>query len=570
MKKLLFSFYCISCCLYLFNTSNFGQTPKTAMEAYNYAQNKRSAAQKLFNLEPFSSDSIKKGITILENTIKYLDQPLVVEFANDNRFLRHRKFDVYYDLSIGNALLKNKNESILYLKKMCEEDASAASRASLIQKDSTFDFLRNEVGYKEVINKLIALGNIFENTNLLTSYSYNLSNDEKVAGLTIFWQEVKNNFVYFDHNLNLDWNKTYLTYMSKVVSTKTTLQYYWVLQEMCALLKDSHTNVYPPKELRDSVDSRPPIRTDLIEDKVIITKVLSDSLRRDGIKTGQEIVSIDNVPVKKYAEQNILPYQSSSTIQDLKKRTYGYYLLSGKRDRSIKLVLRDENRLVTETINRSGYNDVVKQPIFEFKKLKNNIAYVALNSFGKDTLVSLFDNSFKEISKSDALIIDLRNNGGGSGNIGFNILGYLVNKEFQISKYKLRASPKDLSWQYYSAQPWKPNGINYYSKPVVVLISNATFSAAEDFCVAFDYMKRGKMIGEQTAGSTGQPYSFSLPGGLTARVCSKRDSYPDGKEFVGIGINPDITVYPTVDDIRLEKDVILLKAIDYLNGILNK
>ncbi len=568
MKKSLFAFYIISCCLYLFNNYNFGQTPKTAMEAYNYAQNERSEAQKLFNLEPLSSDSIKKGITSLENTIKYLDQPLVVEFANDNRFLRHRKFDVYYDLAIGNALLKNKNESILYLKKMCEEDAAASSRASLIQKDSTFDFLRNEVGYKDVIIKLNTLGNIFYNTNLTGPYSFNLTNEEKIAGLTIFWQEVKNNFVYFDHNLNLDWNKTYLTYMSKFLSTKTTLQYYLVLQEMCALLKDSHTNVYPPKELGDSVYSRPPIRTDLIEDKVIITKVLSDSLRRKGIKPGQEIISINNIPVKNYAAQNIMPYQSSSTIQDLNKRTYGYYLLAGKSDRPIKLVLRDENSLVTKTINRSGYNDVAAQPIFEFKKLENNIAYVALNSFEKDTLISLFENSFEEISKSDALILDLRNNGGGSGNIGFNILGYLTNKEFQISQYKLRASPIDLSWKYFPARTRKPNGKKYYSNPVVVLISNATFSAAEDFCVAFDYMKRGKMIGEPTAGSTGQPYSFSLPGGLSARVCSKRDSYPDGKEFVGIGIKPDIAISPTVNSIRSSRDDILLKAINYLEETL--
>ncbi len=76
------------------------------------------------------------------------------------------------------------------------------------------------------------------------------------------------------------------------------------------------------------------------------------------------------------------------------------------------------------------------------------------------------------------------------------------------------------------------------------------------------------MIGEPTAGSTGQPYSFSLPGGLSARVCSKRDSYPDGKEFVGIGIKPDIAISPTVNSIRSSRDDILLKAINYLEKTL--
>jgi len=67
-----------------------------------------------------------------------------------------------------------------------------------------------------------------------------------------------------------------------------------------------------------------------------------------------------------------------------------------------------------------------------------------------------------------------------------------------------------------------------------------TFSAAEDFAVVFDAMKRGKIVGEPTGGSTGQPLSFSLPGGGSARVCTKHDRYPDRKEFVGVGIHPNV------------------------------
>jgi carboxyl-terminal processing protease len=103
-----------------------------------------------------------------------------------------------------------------------------------------------------------------------------------------------------------------------------------------------------------------------------------------------------------------------------------------------------------------------------------------------------------------------------------------------------------------------------FHKPVVVLVGNMTFSAAEDFVVAFDLMKRGKLIGEPTGGSTGQPYSFKLPGGLSARVCMKRDTYPDGKEFVGVGVQPDILVVPTIADIRDGRDVALSKAIEFL------
>ena len=109
-----------------------------------------------------------------------------------------------------------------------------------------------------------------------------------------------------------------------------------------------------------------------------------------------------------------------------------------------------------------------------------------------------------------------------------------------------------------------PNGKKLYTKPVILLISPQTFSAAEDFAVAFDSMKRGKMIGEATGGSTGQPLMITLPGSLMGRVCSKRDLYPDGKVFVGVGVQPDIKISPKVADVISGRDTVLEGALEYL------
>lgn len=97
--------------------------------------------------------------------------------------------------------------------------------------------------------------------------------------------------------------------------------------------------------------------------------------------------------------------------------------------------------------------------------------------------------------------------------------------------------------------------------PVIVLTSPRTFSAAEDFAVAFDAMQRGTIVGEATGGSTGQPLLFSLPGGGSGRVCTKRDTYPDGREFVGVGVQPHIKVAPTVADFRNGRDTVLEAAL---------
>jgi C-terminal processing protease CtpA/Prc len=100
---------------------------------------------------------------------------------------------------------------------------------------------------------------------------------------------------------------------------------------------------------------------------------------------------------------------------------------------------------------------------------------------------------------------------------------------------------------------------------VVILIGNNTASAAEDFLIAAESISLGKTIGDYTFGSTGQPMFIRLPGGGSARICTKRDTYPDGKEFVGYGIKPDILVKETIHDYVSEKDRVLEHAIKMLN-----
>jgi C-terminal processing protease CtpA/Prc len=95
---------------------------------------------------------------------------------------------------------------------------------------------------------------------------------------------------------------------------------------------------------------------------------------------------------------------------------------------------------------------------------------------------------------------------------------------------------------------------------VVLLTGPRTFSAAEDLAAVFQTEGRGKILGETTGGSTGQPLIFPLPGGGWANICAKRDRMADGREFVGYGIQPDVVIRPTVADVRAGRDPVLETA----------
>jgi carboxyl-terminal processing protease len=73
---------------------------------------------------------------------------------------------------------------------------------------------------------------------------------------------------------------------------------------------------------------------------------------------------------------------------------------------------------------------------------------------------------------------------------------------------------------------------------------------------------RAVLIGDSTAGSSGQPYSVRLEDGIQFWVGAKREYFPDGSPFEGVGVHPDIRIVPTIDDLRAGRDRALEQAIE--------
>jgi len=210
--------------------------------------------------------------------------------------------------------------------------------------------------------------------------------------------------------------------------------------------------------------------------------------------------------------------------------------------------------------------------------LSGNVAHVKINSMMIDNPADLV-KQFSAIQNANALILDLRENGGGNSAISYGILSFLVDQPFKTSRWFTR--------EYHpSFRPWQRAEKTYgeaarlftqeniirargkdtkaFDRPIIVLSSARTGSAAEDFLVAFKPLKRGLIIGEPTNGSTGQPLFISLPGGGGARICTKRDTFADGTEFVGIGVIPDVLATQKQNDFIQGQDSILALALSKL------
>ena len=543
----------------------------TASSAYEYLQNERQKSDLVLgDSDKPPIDSLKKAEKILDEALKYYHRDDVVELAKNDKYLFGRESDILFDLAMIKLKQSENDRAVAILKNLFVKNGVYYE---WIKDKPYFEGVKNSTILLPVIDKIQANNRILNGTSLDTKFQYNISAAEKVAGLSKFWSEAKYNFAYFENVPNLDWDKLYLEYIPKVQNTKSTLEYYKLMLRFCAELKDGHTNIWSTSDsLNNFVSYRPPIRSKLVEGKVIITSVFSDSLEKSGIKAGMEIISIDRIPVIKYAEENVKPFQSASTTQDLLNRTYNSGLLRGNKNVPVDLELMGlDGKIFTRKLARTGYRNLKVNPTVEFKMLPNNVAYFLINEFETSDSRKKFVALFDSISKSSALILDIRLNGG--GNTDFTILSYLTDKPIKpaqnfVQKYipTNRAWGQSVEWEQLSLSSKEPNGKNLYSKPVILLTGPQTFSAAEDFAVAFDAMNRGKIMGEATGGSTGQPLQFTLPGGLMGRVCTKRDLYPDGKVFVGVGVQPNITIKSNIVDIKAGKDTVLEAALKYLSG----
>src|SRR5260370_584107 len=102
--------------------------------------------------------------------------------------------------------------------------------------------------------------------------------------------------------------------------------------------------------------------------------------------------------------------------------------------------------------------------------------------------------------------------------------------------------------------------------PIAVLASSATGSAAEDFLAAFHAARRGVIIGEPSAGSAGDVATFALPKGWGVQFCVTRHTFPDGTEFAGLGVPPDVLVVPTVDGMLARSEPALARALACFEG----
>lgn len=429
-------------------------------------------------------------------------------------------------------------------------------------------------------------------------YPTTLSVTDKVFGLSKVWSEVKYNFVNIDQ-LNFDLDSLYNQTIYKVMNTNNDEEYYDVIQNFLATMNDGHTELSGRPYSWNIYNDYIPMMIEEVDKHFYFTSIRKGHTSLDSTAIGAEVIEIEGIPVQDYVIKNYFPKISAST-ETSRWMMAAYKMMQGEKGSSFigkarKLngeifmfsILKNGETTRTPEDQYYGYS----KPRKDWVDLswKSDIAILELNSFSKEEINKKIDDAAEQInSKAKGLIIDLRRNGGGITPVANHLLKYIVKSNYFLkfgaqrrindSYGRAQGNYRDEYKDFYTGKAYRTDKadtvfveptINKFKCPIIILISNYTFSAAEDFLInLYEIPGRPLLMGQATGGSTGAPLFFYFLKDASVRICSVRMTYPySGKPFVGEGIKPDITVYPVVSDLIKGGDYILEVALNKMKTL---
>lgn len=173
------------------------------------------------------------------------------------------------------------------------------------------------------------------------------------------------------------------------------------------------------------------------------------------------------------------------------------------------------------------------------ERLNGNIGYMELDGFvtselGAETAIA----AMQFLANTDALIIDLRYNGGGVPGTAQLVMSYLFS-ETPVHYHSIYWREGDRTEQFWTL-PYVP-GKRYLGKPVYILMGKRTLSAPESFAYNLQAQKRATIVGEVSAGGANPGREFRINEHFQVFVPTGRAINPvTGTNWEGTGVKPDI------------------------------
>lgn len=426
---------------------------------------------------------------------------------------------------------------------------------------------------------------------------------------------------FYRYNSKEEFDKYIDSIKSTIKDSCTELQSYLKLKPIITKIHCLHTGISLPKEYTDYLNLQPnlfPFQVYFNDNKAYVVKNYSSTL---SILAGDEILNINGQSIDKIIAQLLSLIPSDGYNLTMKYRAL--YLQFPSWYRSIDLTenftisIKRNNTERTYQVTGAKFNDILQNGFLrepsrakqlEFK-IENNIGFLTIHSFAQTDIKKanqdfkkFIDQTFTEIktNKIQNLVVDLRDNTGGSDPYAAYFTSYFFDKPFRywdrievteaiakeikgivLKLYYRKPIQKDSVWLWQKAKhvhdfdfyEEQMSAQNNFSGKAYVLINGFCMSSCADVAAILSYHKKATFIGQETGGgyqgnnsgmipdSKVQPFDFTLTTPL-----QKYFNYVDTSKNIGRGTMPDYPVNTTINDILKGEDKELQLTIDLIKS----
>lgn len=340
------------------------------------------------------------------------------------------------------------------------------------------------------------------------------------------WQVVKNE--YYDPNFNdqywLRWKNHYRGKIKTLDDAKVAIE------SMLASLNDPYSRYLNQEEFEQqniNITSKiSGIGVNIVNDSGrirIISVIENTPAQFADLKVNDVIMAIDDKKVSGL---------SLGQVSNLVKGPVNTFV-------SID-ILRDGELIKKKIIRKEISIKTVKSSV------DKNIGYIQILSFISTSTPHEFLEALENTDKTEGLIIDIRGNTGGLLPNAVFVTNLFIPRGKIVSIVGRNGFHKDIMAQ--------DNNVNI-EKPVIILVDGTSASASEIFSGAMKDYRRAKLVGTKTYGKGMVQKIIPMPNETGLNLTIAKYLTPKGKDINKLGINPDVNLPLSAENILDKKDI---------------
>ena len=377
------------------------------------------------------------------------------------------------------------------------------------------------------------------------------------------WETIEDR--YYDPRFNgVDWQAKRASFRPAAAKAGSTHEFYELMRQMLASLRDAHTRVYSPDEKFDWWNPRfvtVGLGVREIEGVPVVVQVdPSSAAARMDVRSGDEITSIDNLPAAEFIKRRL---ESLGASADERARYRAVAtLFDGPSGSSVK---------VAWTTREGKQKSAVLQRYWTQRQLgfttqrKGKLAILRIDAFTQTLALDFSRSLAAALDGAEGVVLDLRGNGGGDAEAMADVVSLFLEDGINLGKFADR-SGASFELQTYSKRLWRVPQLAQIKLPLVVLTSESTSSAAEIMTAVLQAKRRARVIGTGTCGCVlAIRNRHALPDGGLLDVSEFDYRTAAGVRLQGLGVTPDQLTPLTRSDLYSRRDAALEAAKRFLD-----